>query len=319
MGREKKHEEDEQGRLSTGSDLPDSDSLPTSAADETRQTSIGFSQFAMNHPFRIANVESMKRAARDMDVRLLITNADSSTKQEIANIKRLIERKVDAVIVSSGSGPAVYDGYRAIAAAGLPLVIFASGVPKDDSVPYTSYVATDEVEMGRQAGEYVVRRIGGSGRIVILEGIVESTNNQLRLDGLLPVLKSAPGIVIVRQVSAKWLRRPAQKAMSEVLGTGVGIDAVLALNDEMALGAIDALRRARLAREVFVVGLDGQKEALQAIHAGGPFVMTIKNEWDGKEALRIAIDAALGHPVPRRIVLDGPMIVQTNVEDYLTP
>jgi ABC-type sugar transport system substrate-binding protein len=231
----------------------------------------------------------------------------------------LIGRGVDAIIVSSLSGAAVYNAYEAVAAAGVPLIIFASGVPYEADIPYTCYVATDDVEIGRRAGEYVVRRMEGNGRLAILEGIRDSTNNRLRMDGLLPVLGAASGIVVAGMDSADWLRRPAQQAMSKMLASTWPIDAVLALNDEMALGALDALRGAHRDQDIFVVGLDGQKEALQEIRTGGPFVMTIRNEWDGAEALRVAIAAARGEQVARRITLDATLIDAHNVEALFDP
>jgi len=275
----------------------------------------------MNHPFRIANVESMKMAARRMGVRLVVTNADGDVEREAENIERLIARPVDAVIVSSLSGEEIYRAYREVAEAGIPLVIFASGVPDDDSVPYTSYVASDEEAMGRRAADYVVKRLDGHGNLVVINGILESTNSKLRRQGFLPRLRErAPGVQIVAQASAQWLRRPAQQVMSDVLRTGPRVDAVFAENDEMALGAIDALRRAHAVRHTFVVGLDGQKEALQAIrYGGGTFAMTIRNEWDGTRALETAIAATRGEPVPKRVVLDVPLIDKSNVEDYFDP
>jgi ABC-type sugar transport system substrate-binding protein len=288
--------------------------------DADRALTIGFSQVVMNHPFRIANVESMKEAARANGVPLIVMNAEGDVERELTNIRELIAQGVDAIIVSSLSGRAVYPAYREVAAAEIPLIIFASGVPDADDVPYTSYVATDEVAMGRRAADYMGERLGGKGNLVVINGVVDSTNSQLRRQGFMGRLKESwPEVRVVAEEPAGWLRRPAQQVMSRILAPEPRIDAVFAENDEMALGAIDALRKAHRARTVFVVGLDGQKEALQSIRQGGPFAMTIKNEWDGRRAVEMAIAAARGESVPKRVVLDVPLIDRENVDAIFDP
>jgi ABC-type sugar transport system substrate-binding protein len=114
-----------------------------------------------------------------------------------------------------------------------------------------------------------------------------------------------------------WLRQPAREFMEKLLPTVGRIDAVFAENDEMALGVVDALRLWRRQAETFVVGLDGQYEALRRIAQGSPLVMTIKSEWDSGAAVDVAVAAARGLEVPRRIVLEAPAIDQTNVEEFL--
>jgi len=284
------------------------------------QLKIGFSQVVMNHPFRVANVNSIKAAAQKQGVELIVTDAQGDVNKEIANIESLIARQVDAIVVSSLSGKSIYPAYREVAKAKIPLIIFASGVPDDENVPYTSYVATDEVAMGQRAADYVANKLQGKGKLVVINGVPESTNSQLRTQGFMPQIKRFwPEIDIVAEQSGQWLRLPSQKVMTNILQANRDVDAVFAQNDEMALGAIDALNKAGRADDVFVVGMDAQKEALQAIRQGGPFDMTIKNEWDATQALQTAIDAVRGKRVPKRVVLDVPMVNGHNIEHHFDP
>jgi ABC-type sugar transport system substrate-binding protein len=284
-----------------------------------KQLKIGFSQVVMNHPFRVANVESIKRHAAEKGVDLIVTDAQGDVNKEIANIESLIARGADAIIVSSLSGKAVYPAYREVAKAKIPLIIFASGVPDDENVPYTSYVATDEVAMGQRAADYIANRMKGKGNLVVIDGVTESTNSQLRTQGFMPQVKQFwPGIKIVAEQSGQWLRLPTQKVMTNILQANPQVDGVFAQNDEMALGAIDALKKAGR-DNVFVVGMDAQKEALQAIKSGGPFAMTVKNEWDGSRALDVAIDAVRGKRVEKRVLLDVPMVNAFNIDAHYDP
>jgi ABC-type sugar transport system substrate-binding protein len=278
---------------------------------------LGFSQAVMNHPFRLAQVESMKAAARSAGVRLLVTDGKGSTDVEKANIRWLVEQGVDALLVSSLSGPKVYPAYRSVAASDIPLVLVASGVPTDHT-PYTAFVGPDEIDMGARAAGYIGERLHGRGHIVVVRGLAESSNSRLRGTGFDEELgKRFPDIDVLAHEHGNWLRRPTQDLMVRLFAKLDRIDAVFAENDEMALGAVDALRSRHRQSEAFVVGLDGQREALREIWLGGPFEMTIKSEWDSAKAVEVAIAAASGVPVPRRVILDAPIIDRQTVEEFL--
>jgi ABC-type sugar transport system substrate-binding protein len=278
---------------------------------------LGFSQSVMNHPFRLAQVESMKAAARGAGVRLLVTDGKGSTDIERANIQWLVDQEVDALLVSSLSGPKIYPAYRLVATHGIPLILVASGVPTDDT-PYTAFVGPDEIDMGARAAEYIGTRLGGHGRIVVVRGLAESSNSRLRASGFDETLATRfPGVEVLAREHGNWLRRPSEELMARMLATLDRIDAVFAENDEMALGAVDALRAWHRQSEAFVVGLDGQREALREIWLGGPFEMTIKSEWDTAKAVDVAIAAATGRPVERRVILDAPIIDRDSVGAFL--
>lgn len=282
--------------------------------------SICFSQVVMNHPFRVANVESLEAAvAQHDDIELTVTDAQGDVTQEIANIESFIARGCDAIIVSSLSGKAIYPAYQEVAQAGVPLVIAASGVPEEEGIPYVSYVATDEVAMGERAADYIANKLGGQGNLVVILGVPESTNSVLRSAGFNPQLEYWPNINVVAEQSGQWLRLPTRQVMANILQANTEIDAVFAQNDEMALGAIQAIKDAGREDEIFVVGMDAQKEGLEAIRDENVFDMTIANEWRMDTALQVAIDAVRGAPVPQRVVLKVPLINDFNIEAHYDP
>ncbi|RFU60998.1 substrate-binding domain-containing protein [Bacillus sp. V59.32b] len=280
---------------------------------------IGFSQSVMDHPFRIANVESAKKAAKKLGVELIVTDGQGDVNKEISNIESLIARNVDAIIVSSLSGKAIYPAYKQVAQAQIPLIIGASGVPDDPKIPYISYVATDEVSMGQRAAQYIAELMGDKGNLVILDGVTESTNSILRSEGFMPEIEKHKDIKVVAQQSGEWLRLPAMEVMSNILQANNKIDVVFAQNDEMAFGAIEAIKKAGRMDEIKVVGMDAQKEALQMIKETDEYVMTVKNEWDLETAVKLAIDAVRGQEVPKRKELDAPVIDDKNVDGFYDP
>ncbi|RUT29646.1 sugar ABC transporter substrate-binding protein [Paenibacillus zeisoli] len=295
------------------------DSKASGGSDGKKKIVIGFSQTVMNHPFRIANVDTAKKAAADLGVELIVTDGQGDASKEIANIESLIARKVDAIIVSSLSGNAIYPAYKEADRAKIPLIIAASGVPEDDKIPYTTFVASDEVLMGQQAAKYIADKLGNKGNLVILNGVVESTNSQLRTKGFMPEIKKYPDIKIVAEQSGEWLRLPAMQVMTNILQANSNIDVVFAQNDEMALGAIEAIKKAGRMDKIKVVSMDSQKEALEKIKNTNELMMTVKNEWSFETAVKLAIDAANGKEIQKRVILDSPVIDKSNVDKYYDP
>lgn len=303
---------------STAAAAPASTAAPATENND-KKIVVGFSQCVMNHPFRIANVESAKQAAEKYGVELIVTDGQGDVNKEIANIESFIARKVDVIIVSSLSGKAIYPAYKQVAAAGIPLIIAASGVPDDPSIPYTSYVATDEVIMGQTAAKYIAEKLGGKGNLAYIRGVAESTNSELRHRGFTEEIAKYPDIKIVAKQSGEWLRLPAMQVMTNILQANDKIDAVFSENDEMALGAIEAIKKAGRENEMFVVSMDAQKEALEAIKNTKIFDMTIKNEWSLDTAVKLALDVANGKTIEKRVLLDSPAINKDNIDKMYDP
>lgn len=285
-----------------------------------RKPLIGFSQFVMNHPFRIANVETIKAAATRAGADLVVTDAEGSAEIEGQNVQWMLDRGADAIVISSLSGSESYATYRRVADAGTPLVIFASGLPAEGSdVPFTSYVGSNDEWMGTQAAGYIAERLGPQGgRVLMVDGPLESSNARLRSDGFESTLRSTyPNIEISGRLTGDWLRRSAFDLASPYFSRRPRIDAVFAENDEMALGVVDALRRWDQSGQTFVVGADGQHAALCEIWRGGPLAMTIRTEFDGDAAVQAALAAARGEPVDHILELNATVITADNVESFL--
>lgn len=291
--------------------------------DEERQLVIGFSQSVMNHPFRIAMVDTFHQAALAYGdrIRTIVTEGDGDVHSEITNIEALIAQGADAIIVSSLSGTAIYPAYRLVHEAGIPLIIAASGAPEEheDAFEYMStFVSTDEVLMGIAAAEYADYLLGGGeGRVVMIRGVIESTNSMLRYIGWNQRVVDFPGIDVIAVQPANWLRLEAIQVMTDLLVAHSDIDIVYAENDEMALGALQAIRDAGREDEIMIISMDGQEDAAQEIQRGSAFMLTITNNPDTTEALAAAYRLARGESVPKRILLDYEMVTRENVDDYI--
>ena len=303
----------------TPSESNDSEGNETSPGKDTFK--IGFSQCVMNHPFRISMVDSFKEAAKAYDdVEIVVVEGDGNVQTEITNIESLIQQGCDAIIVSSLSGTAIYPAYKQVHDAGIPLIIAASGNAKEDEDAYNYYdtfVSTDEVEMGIAAADYANTVLSGQGNVVMIRGVVESTNSVNRYVGWNQQIVKYPEIKVIAEQSAEWLRLKANEVMTNILQANKDIDLVYAENDEMALGALMAIQDAGRENEIQIISMDGQEDAAQEVKTGGPFKLTITNNSDTKEALAAAYKLANGEKVDKRIILPYEMVTAENVDDYL--
>ena len=296
-------------------------SSPSANDGEKTTYKIGFSQCVMNHPFRIAMVDSVKEAAKAYDdIELIVVEGDGDVQTEITNIESLIQQGCDAIIVSSLSGTSIYPAYKEVHDAGIPLVIAASGCAQEDEDAYNYYdtfVSTDEVEMGRAAADYANELLNGEGKIVMIRGVVESTNSMNRYVGWNEQVVNYPGLEVIVEQAANWLRLDANQVMTNILQANPEIDLVYCENDEMAMGCLEAIQDAGREDEIMIISMDGQEDAAQEVQKGGPFKLTVTNCRDPTEALAAAYKLAQGESVDKRIVLPYEMVTSENVDTYL--
>ncbi len=291
---------------------------PSPAAQKFK---IGFSQCVMNHPFRIAMVDTFKDAVKDYpDIEPIVVEGDGDVQTEITNIESLIQQGCDVIIVSSLSGTAIYPAYRQVYEAGIPLIIAASGCASEGEEAmnyYNSFVSTDEVEMGIAAADYANTLLNGEGNVVMIRGVVESTNSLNRYNGWNSKAKDYPGIKVIVEQAADWLRLDANQAMTNILQANSDIDLVYCENDEMAMGCLEAIQDAGREGEIQIISMDGQEDAALEIKKGGPFKLTITNNSDTHEAVAAAYKLAKGESIEKRIILTYELVTAENVDAYL--
>lgn len=282
---------------------------------------IGFSQCVMNHPFRIAMVDSFKEVTGGYsDIESVLVEGNGDVQTEITNIESLIQQDCDAIIVSSLSGTSIYPAYKEVQDAGIPLIIAASGCATEEEDAYNyydSFVSTDEVEMGIAAAQCADELLDGKGNVVMIRGVVESTNSMNRYVGWNQEIPNYPGIKVIAEQSAEWLRLTANEVMANILQANDKIDLVYCENDEMALGALEAIRDADREDEMVIVSMDGQQDACEEIQNGGAFKVTITNNSNMEKAVDAAYKMAQGNSIDKRIVLPYEIVVEDNVEEYI--
>ncbi len=229
------------------------------------QVVVGVSLLNLSNEFIVMLNRAMEEKARELGVRLIVNDAQRSAVRQVRQVENFIAQKVDAIILNpcevEASAPAVD---RALAA-GIPVVNVNS---ETRSAP-TAFVGSRDEESARIAVEHIAARLGGRGSIVMMHGFMGQAAQIKRDRGAREVLAKHPDLKLLADQTAEWSRAKALSLMENwIQSLGPRIDAVFAQNDEMAMGALIALERARMKDKVIVVGVDAIADALQAVKEG---------------------------------------------------
>jgi galactofuranose transport system substrate-binding protein len=232
---------------------------------------VGFAQIGAEGDWRAAETRSIRDEATKRGIALSFADAQGRQEQQVAALKRFVAQGVDVIVLA----PKTEQGWDAVLAevhgAGIPVVLVDRGVELADPAHYATLIASDFVEEGRMAARWLVERTGGRARVAELAGTVGSAPALDRARGFAEVLQQHPGVEVILSQSGDFNRAQGKQVMEAFLKSrGADIDAVYAHNDDMALGAIQALEAAgrRPGVDVLVISIDGVKAAFQAMVAG---------------------------------------------------
>lgn len=298
---------------------------PTPVAETgPKSLKIGMANFSQCCPYFIGmNNSVIDEAKAFSNITIVSTDANGDAAKFQSDIEDLIAQKVDGVIVSGAwleEAPAALD---ALKSAGIPTVLVDRQFGKGSAESYTSYIGPDNYTIGKQDGQYLADRLGGKGVVVELRGGPADNSIGLnRSNGVNDVLKTYPDItVVVAPDFGGWSSDGGITLMEDMLASNPKIDAVFCENDSMCLGAKTAIADAGRSEEMFLVGVDGELDALKAIMDGTNYAATGLNNSDqiGRAAFH-RLMAILGGGTPEKnTYLPSPIITIDNVLKYYNP
>jgi len=248
---------------------------------------VGLSLSTLNNPFFVDLRDGAQAAAKKMNVNLVVVDAQNDSAREASQIEDLIQKKVAVIAINPTDSDAIVPTIKKINAARIPVITVDRGA---NGGVVAAHIASDNVAGGKMAAQYVAKRLKGKGSVVMLEGIAGTSAARDRGKGFRDGLKAYPGIRLVAVQTADFDRAKGLSVMENILQAQKKIDAVFAQNDEMALGAIQAIAAAKREKEMFVVGFDAIGDALAAIKAG-TMAATIAQQ--PKEMGRLAVENAV--------------------------
>ncbi|BDG01249.1 ribose ABC transporter substrate-binding protein RbsB [Anaeromyxobacter oryzae] len=224
---------------------------------------IGLSVSTLNNPFFVTLRDGAKAAAAKAGVDLVVLDAQDKVDKQVADIEDLVQRKVKVVLVNPTDAAAVVPAIERANAAKIP-VITVDRAASGGKVAY--HIASDNVAGGKLAADFLCKLLGGKGNVVELEGIPGSSAARDRGKGFNDELKArCKGVTVVARQTANFDRGQGLSVMENVLQAQRAIDAVFAHNDEMALGAVQAIQAS--GRPIKVVGFDATDDAVKAVNA----------------------------------------------------
>ena len=264
--------------------------------------------------------ESMDKKAKSLPdgVTLQFEDARSDVVKQLSQVESFISQKVDALIVNPVDTAATQRITKAAVAAGIPLV-YVNRRPDDPKLPEgVVTVTSDDLEAGRMQMQYLADKMGGKGDIVILLGDLANNSTTNRTKGVKDVLAKYPGIKIEQEQTGTWSRDKGMTLVNDWLTQGRDFQAVVANNDEMAIGAAMALKQAGTKKgSVLIAGVDGTPDGLNAIKKGDMAVSVFqdaKGQADG--SIDTAVKMVKKQPVEQAVWVPYRLITPENVDQF---
>ncbi len=281
--------------------------LPMSAMAQ-KKIVLGFSQIGAESEWRTANTDSIKAAAGEAGIDLKFADAQQKQENQIKAIRSFIAQKVDVIAFS----PVVESGFETVLreakAAHIPVILTDRAVNvKDDSL-YVTFMGSDFVEEGHKAGKWLLEKMKGTSgdvNIVELQGTVGSAPAIDRKKGFEEIIKADPRFKIIRSQTGDFTRAKGKEVMEAFLkAEGKKINVLYAHNDDMAIGAIQAIEEAGMkpGKDIIIVSIDAVKGAFEAMLAGKLNVTVECSPLLGPQLMQAVKDLKAGKTLPKRIV-----------------
>jgi ribose transport system substrate-binding protein len=234
--------------------------------------------------------------------------------EQKAMVEQVLKDKPDIVIFIPVDDVAMIESVKKLNDAKIPVVLASNPLPGS----FVTYVGADDYEIGYRQARYLFDKLGGKGRIVVIEGVPAAPTNRERLRGYKSAFAEYPGIQVLGSGLGNYQQPDAKRVMQKFLAEHPQIDAVLSANDGMALGALDALKEA--SRTSIVVGINGILPAVKQIETGAILATVDFNMFKiGCTATRAAVRYLKHEPLPEKVMLPAEVIDKTNYKAWLTP
>jgi len=272
---------------------------------DSEKKKIGLSISTLNNPFFVTLKEGAEAKAKELGVDLTTVDAQDDPAKQVSDIEDLIQQGVDLVLVNPADSSAVVSAIEAANDAGIPVITIDRSAEGGE---VAAHIASDNVAGGKMAGELIIEQLAGRGKVVELEGISGSSAARERGQGFNDAIKEASGIEVVARQTANFDRAQGLSVMENIIQSTKDFQAVFAHNDEMALGALEAIEAAGL-KDVIVVGFDATDDAVKAVEEGKLFAtIAQKPKKMGEIGVETAVKVLNGEKVDTFIPVELELI-----------
>lgn len=284
---------------------------PEASEGKAARWTIGMSQCNLGEPWRVQmNLDIKNAADQHPELRVIFKDAQNDSLKQRAQIEEFINAGVDLLIVSPKEAAPLTPPVAAAYDRGIPVIVLDRRILGDK---YTCFIGADNKKIGRAAGQWIVQRLGGKGKVVELKGLMTSTPGQDRHSGFREGIKGS-GIEVIFEADMKWLEPEARREMESALARFKTIDLVYAHNDPGAHGAYLAARAAGREKEIIFVGIDALRHEGQVYVKQGILAASFEYPTGGPEAVATALKILRGETVSKEIVLNSRVFTQENID-----
>jgi galactofuranose transport system substrate-binding protein len=274
------------------------------APDET--ITVGFAQVGAESGWRTANTTSVQEAAKAAGIDLKFSDAQQKQENQIKAIRSYIQQKVDVIafspVVETGWDTVLLEARRAK----IPVILTDRAIDSDDTSLYTTFLGSDFVDEGHKAGKWLVDNTDGPVNVVELQGTTGAAPAIDRKEGFADEIKARPDIRVVASQTGDFTRSGGKQVMEAFLKSQPDIDVVYAHNDDMGLGAIEAIKAAgrKPGADIKIITVDAVKDGMTALANGEINFIVECNPLLGPKLMELVKKVAAGEDVPERVVTE---------------
>ncbi|GAA0904995.1 ribose ABC transporter substrate-binding protein RbsB [Rothia nasimurium] len=223
---------------------------------------IGLALSTQNNPFFVELKDGAQKAAKDAGVQLVVVDAQDDPARQISSVEDLIQKRVSVILLNPTDSSALAGAVQSAQRANIPVITLDRGV---DGAEVASHIASDNIAGGKMAADFLARQLNGKGNVIELQGVAGTSAARERGKGFDDAI-AVTGLKIVAQQPANFDRAQGLSVSENLLQGNTDVQAIFAQNDEMALGAVQAL--AGKDKKILVVGFDGTPDGKAAVQNG---------------------------------------------------
>ena len=285
-----------------------------SSGDSEEGMKLGFSFGQSVHPFFIAMEKGAKAAADELNVELKVTSADYKLENQISNVEDLLQNDIDALLLNPIDSKALSNVVNQANENNIGVFTVDIGV---EGAEATSFIASDNKEIGRMAARYIAEQLNGKGKIAII-GWPTITSTKDREEGFLEEIEKSKGIKVVANQGAGMERSKSLEAAETILQANIDIDAFFGVNESAAMGALSAVQ-ARDNKDTFIIGVDATPDLLDAIKNNTAIKATVAQDpyQMGKIAVENAVKYIDGETPEKEIAVETSLVTSENVDEII--
>ena len=283
----------------------------TGSPPQQQQFVIGMSQCNLNEPWRVQmDADIQAAAAKHPELKVVFKDAQNDTLQQRAQVEEFVSDKVNLIIISPKETQPLTEPVAEAMQAGIPVIVLDRRLLGTN---YTCFIGADNKKIGKAAGEWIVKALGGKGNVVELMGLQTSSPGQDRHSGFMEAI-AGTDIKVIFSADMKWLEADARQEMESALSRFDHIDLVYAHNDDGAHGAYLAAQAAGREKQIKFVGIDALPQEGVAYVRQGILNATFQYPTGGAQAIDTALKILHGESVPKEITLNTRLFTKDNVE-----